>query len=131
MTATSTWNVRSLATIVVAAGTLAPLAIAFTKLSTTQIRLVITSAAPGTANGFVQISELQALGDRPMATASAAPSALPDYRYGPSFGGVVNPGRSRSIGACVYSPSDVFHRRSKRSDHRRRSSVARQIGSVR
>jgi Na+-translocating ferredoxin:NAD+ oxidoreductase RnfD subunit len=33
-------------------------------VSTTQVRLVLTSAAPGTSNGFVQISELQALGDR-------------------------------------------------------------------
>lgn len=44
-----------------------PTAIAFDKISTTQVRLVITSSAPGTSTGFVQISELQALGDRPNA----------------------------------------------------------------
>jgi beta-galactosidase len=51
-----------------------PTRIAFDKVATTQIRLVITSAAPGTANGFVQIGELQALGDRPKA---AAPPTRP------------------------------------------------------
>jgi beta-galactosidase len=45
-----------------------PTTIAFTKIATTQIRLVITSAAPGTSNGFVQVSELQALGERPNAS---------------------------------------------------------------
>ena len=44
-----------------------PTTIAFDKISTTQVRLVITSSAPGTSTGFVQISELQALGDRPKA----------------------------------------------------------------
>jgi beta-galactosidase len=42
-----------------------PTTISFDKVSTTEVRLVMTSAAPGTSNGFVQISELQALGDRP------------------------------------------------------------------
>lgn len=45
-----------------------PTTVRFAKLATTQIRLVITSAAPGTPNGFVQISELQALGDRPLSS---------------------------------------------------------------
>lgn len=40
-----------------------PSTIAFDKVSTPSIRLVITSAAPGTPDGFVQISELLALGD--------------------------------------------------------------------
>jgi len=57
-----------------------PTRIAFTKISTTQIRLVMTSAAPGTSNGFVQISELQALGDRPTATAAATPTGLSGHR---------------------------------------------------
>ncbi len=42
-----------------------PTRVSFDKVSTTQVRLVMTSAAPGTSNGFVQLSELQALGDRP------------------------------------------------------------------
>jgi beta-galactosidase len=42
-----------------------PTTISFDKVSTTEVRLVMTSAAPGTSDGFVQISELQALGDRP------------------------------------------------------------------
>jgi beta-galactosidase len=36
--------------------------VTFEKVSTTAVRLVMTSAAPGTPDGFVQISELQALG---------------------------------------------------------------------
>jgi beta-galactosidase len=43
----------------------APTTVTFDKVATTAVRLVITSAAPGTPDGFVQISELQALGDRP------------------------------------------------------------------
>jgi beta-galactosidase len=46
-----------------------PTTIAFARVSTTAVRLVITSAAPGTPNGFVQISELQAIGDEPASTA--------------------------------------------------------------
>jgi beta-galactosidase len=47
-----------------------PTTIRFDKIATTQIRLIMTSAAPGTPNGFVQISELQALGDRPKSAAA-------------------------------------------------------------
>jgi beta-galactosidase len=53
-----------------------PTTIAFDKVSTTQVRLVMTSAAPGTSNGFVQISELQTLGDRPSAAALPRRAAL-------------------------------------------------------
>jgi beta-galactosidase len=42
-----------------------PTTITFDKVSTTKIRLVMTSAAPGTPEGFVQISEVQAIGDLP------------------------------------------------------------------
>jgi beta-galactosidase len=42
-----------------------PTTIAFDPVSTTGVRLVMTSAAPGTSNGFVQISELESLGDQP------------------------------------------------------------------
>jgi len=52
-----------------------PTTIRFDKIATTQIRLIMTSAAPGTSNGFVQIAELQALGDRPRSTAASARSA--------------------------------------------------------
>ena len=38
-----------------------PTTITFDKVSTAKIRLVMTSAAPGTPEGFVQISELQTL----------------------------------------------------------------------
>jgi len=58
-----------------------PTTVRFDKVSTTQIRLVMTSAAPGTSNGFVQISELQALGDRPRSSAAAQRSAA-DARGG-------------------------------------------------
>ena len=44
-----------------------PTTVTFDKVSTTAIRLVITSAAPGTPDGFAQISELRALGDVPSA----------------------------------------------------------------
>ncbi|GAA4727870.1 glycoside hydrolase family 2 TIM barrel-domain containing protein [Phytohabitans rumicis] len=40
-----------------------PTTISFDKVSTTALRLVVTSAAPATPDGFVQISELHALGD--------------------------------------------------------------------
>jgi hypothetical protein len=53
-----------------------PTTISFDKVSTTQLRLVMTSAAPGTSNGFVQISELQALGDRPRAATLERRSAV-------------------------------------------------------
>jgi len=44
-----------------------PTTVTFDKVSTTAIRLVITSAAPGTPDGFAQVSELRALGDVPSA----------------------------------------------------------------
>jgi beta-galactosidase len=44
----------------------APTTVTFDKVATTAVRLVITSAAPGTPDGFVQISELRALGDQPI-----------------------------------------------------------------
>jgi beta-galactosidase len=40
-----------------------PTTITFDKVSTTIVRLVFASAAPRTPDGFVQISELLALGD--------------------------------------------------------------------
>jgi beta-galactosidase len=43
-----------------------PTTITFDQVSTTEVRLVMTSAAPGTPEGFVQISEVQAIGDRPI-----------------------------------------------------------------
>jgi beta-galactosidase len=49
-----------------------PTTISFDKISTTKIRLVMTSAAPGTSEGFVQISELHAIGDLPGAEQSSA-----------------------------------------------------------
>jgi beta-galactosidase len=42
-----------------------PTTITFDPVSTTIIRLVMASSAPGTSNGFVQISELEALGSLP------------------------------------------------------------------
>jgi len=42
-----------------------PTTITFDEVSTTRVRLVMTSAAPGTPDGFVQVTELQALGDLP------------------------------------------------------------------
>jgi beta-galactosidase len=58
-----------------AEGSEQPTTIRFDEVSTTRIRLIMTSAAPGTANGFVQISELQALGHRPDAPARGVPAA--------------------------------------------------------
>lgn len=51
--------------VTLATGSDQPTTITFAKVATTAVRLVISSAAPGTPDGFVQISELQALGDQP------------------------------------------------------------------
>jgi beta-galactosidase len=51
--------------VTMATGSEQPTTITFDKVSTTALRLVMTSAAPGTSAGFVQITELQALGDQP------------------------------------------------------------------
>lgn len=69
------WNGRAFVPVTHPAVTWAkgseqPTRIAFDKVATPRVRLVITSAAPGTANGFVQISELQALGDQSSVTAA-------------------------------------------------------------
>ena len=56
-----------------ATGSEQPTTIAFDKISTTTIRLVMTSGAPGTPDGFVQISELQTLGDLPPGAVAGQP----------------------------------------------------------
>jgi hypothetical protein len=48
-----------------ATGSEEPTTITFANVSTNAVRLVITSPAPGTSNGFVQISELRAIGAEP------------------------------------------------------------------
>ncbi|HKE17215.1 MAG TPA: Ig-like domain-containing protein, partial [Kofleriaceae bacterium] len=48
-----------------ATGSEQPTTISFDEVSTTRVRLVMTSAAPGSPDGFVQVTELQALGDLP------------------------------------------------------------------
>jgi beta-galactosidase len=73
-----------------------PTTIAFDKISTTKIRLVMTSPAPGTPEGFVQISELQALGDLPPgADLPGAPSTTPPAGTADDSGGCAA-GDSRS-----------------------------------
>jgi beta-galactosidase len=51
--------------VTMATGSDQPSTITFDLVSTTAVRLVMTSAVPGTPDGFVQLSELAALGYRP------------------------------------------------------------------
>ena len=64
------WNGRRFVpaadqSVSLATGSEEPTAVTFAKVSTTAVRLVITSAAPGTPDGFAQVSELRAIGDEP------------------------------------------------------------------
>jgi hypothetical protein len=78
-----------------------PTTIRFDKVSTTQVRLVLTSAAPGTSTGFVQISELQAMGDR--STAATSPVQETEREHG----GDVASGEAASGGCAVGGKSSV------------------------
>ena len=49
----------------VATGSDQPSTVTFDPVSTTAVRLVMASAAPGTPDGSVQLSEVEALGYRP------------------------------------------------------------------
>lgn len=110
-----------------------PTTITFDKLSTTRIRLVMTSAAPRTANGFVQLSELQALGDRPSAALSARGAAeARDDRAGGASGGAATSscaaGDSSStlllVGLLV-GLGLIVSRPARRAWHRRRPRAGR------
>jgi beta-galactosidase len=59
-----------------------PTTIRFDEVSTTRLRLVMTSAAPATPDGFVQISELQAIGHLPDGAPLAARGVGPDTEAG-------------------------------------------------
>jgi beta-galactosidase len=78
-----------------------PTTIRFDKVSTTQVRLVLTSAAPGTSTGFVQISELQALGDR--STAATSPVQAIEREHGSD----VASGEAASGGCAIGGTSSV------------------------
>jgi len=91
-----------------------PTAITFDPVSTTRIRLVMTSAAPGTPDGFVQISELQALGDRP-----DAPTGDPLAGEPPDGGGCTTTGDSpiSFLALLLTALAAPLARRSRRRAH--------------